>query len=1247
MLCPLLIAGMASAVTYSVAGSSAALFGASWDPANTSTDMTSTDGVNYTFSKENVTLSQGQVLYKVVVDHSWDTSYGQNGGEGNAVYSVPEDGVYDVVISFNAETHVPSMVATKTGSATVEHTWSIIGKIFGTNWDTDWDMTLGADGKYTYTATDVVLAQGNYEYKARADKKWELSYPSDNAVLSIPEDGTYDVTFTLDVANSTVDAVATKKGGAVIEATYTVAGTPDVIFGTVWDATNTANDMTESNGIYTFTKAGVELSEGDDILFKVVKNHDWSTSYGTAEGGDINYKVNVTGSHDITITFDPAVGIPEITLTDDEAAAYDYTQHAYRVCGTDLFGGWGATEGDATVNPMTLTDGKFVWTKADYVVTSDNKTGHSYRIRVDNQYMENVAPFNIAGISSNNGFEFDKVGTYDITITFDPATATVSHELTRHAVPAKDYTVKVVNSGNWDAMNVFAWNDGGSITGAWPGTAATMSEEKAGEFSIYTYTFENLEEDAVPTQIIFNAGNNMPQTADLTFEDGKTYWAVTTYGIEGTAFGGWKDGAQYRGIERILTDQGNGIYTYTTDAVLTANTPYPYRVSVDGAWTSIGIGGVDGNKEFTVDADGTYTLVATLNTNYEGEGARTLDVVATLKTEDTYTIVGEKDIVNGSASWNLTETANDMTENEGVWTLTVEGAKLETGKEYLYKMVKNHAWGDGEVPAQGNQTLTVEETAEYTITYTYDGTDLSYSATKTGEYTPEPVDGQELVSGDHKVVIKGIHYTNLDENNYVLTIKSEETMTGLGGSFWSINGVDGNDMREVTVVEEEGKKLVLTVTSNQDPEIYTPLYVMMLPSDQVTFTGNGRGNSPVIEWEEQQAEVTYQVTFVNEAGWEGDIYAYAWSGDGAAEKVLGEWPGTQMENEGNNTFSITLPSAAEYIIFNNNNGSQTADLAFVNNKQYTNAEESADSYTVKFVNIAGWNDVYVYGWDGSTNSGWDANKAEKTSTVNVFGVDADVYECTISLSVEPKNLIFHNGDGTQTQDLQWVEGATYSYDDTEKGYFLFTDDADQFKPVGNINVAAKASYARQFTPGNVCTVVLPFAIGADVAKAAGKFYRINSIADGYIRGTEETPAPYVPYIFVPAIEYPFTNIGIGQLPAVQNNSITTAEGYTLQFVTGTTEIASDASYDYYGFSNGKFVKAAYAVVNPFRSYIKVAKSANAPATLIWTDDEATGISSLKADIQNGKADVYDLQGRRVLNPVRGLYIVNGKKVIVK
>lgn len=1045
MLCPLLIAGMASAVTYSVAGSSSALFGASWSETNTSTDMTSTDGVNYTFTKEGVTLSKGTIEYKVVVDHSWNTSYGKDGTSTNASYTLSEDGVYDVVISFNAETHVPSMEATKKGSATVEHTWSIIGAIFGTNWNEDFPMTKVSDDIYTYTVTDLAIAKGDYEYKARADNGWDLSYPTQNAHLVIAEDATYDITFTLDLTAGTVNTEVTKKGEAEIEATYTVAGAPTEVIGSYWNPSGEGNDMTAvGDGTYTLTKENVTIAAKTTIEFKIVKNHSWGpdNEYGDGGlgGGNVVYAVEEAGLYNVTFTFNPeeTTVTPQITVT---PVTYDFTQHAYRVCGEGFAGGWGTSEGDATMNPMTLTDGKYVFTKSGYEVAEAHS--ESYRIRVDDAYLTNVSPFTIDGIQNNKTVTFDAAGTYDVTVTFDPVA---------------------------------------------------------------------LEVTAVATAAV---------------------------------------------------------------------TPDP----------------------------------------------------------DTYTIVGVADVINGDAEWDPTATANDMTENAGVWTLTVEGANLEAGQEYLYKMVKNHAWGDGEVPAQGNQTLTVEETAEYTITYTFDGTTLSCNATKAGG--DEPVDGQELVNGDHKVVIKGVHYLNLAENNYVLTIKSEETMTGLGGSFWHTSAGD-KDIRENMTVAEDGKTITLTATSTTDPQLYTPLYVLIKDVNEVNF-----GNV-TIEWQEE-GEVQNSVTFVNSRDW-ATVYAYTFDGDG---EVLGAWPGTEMTKtdatvDGHDVYTIDITGAPLMIIFHNNAGVQTPNYEFVNGKQYDYPE--AKNYTAKFVNIPGWSSVNTYVFNGSVNNGWPGQVATADGTkANVFGGEFDVYTATASLSVDPATIIFNNGDGTQTGDLPFVEGATYSWgSDITEGYFLFTDDADQFMPKQNYDVAgAKASYARKFTPNNVCTVVLPFAIGADVAKAAGKFYRISSIADGYIRGTEETPAPYIPYIFIPATEYPFTNIGIGQLPAVQNNSITTAEGYTLQFVTETTELASDASYDYYGFQGGKFVKAAYATVNPFRSYIRVAKSANAPATLIWTDDEATGISSLKADIQNGKANVYDLQGRRVLNPVRGLYIVNGKKVIVK
>ena len=53
---------------------------------------------------------------------------------------------------------------------------------------------------------------------------------------------------------------------------------------------------------------------------------------------------------------------------------------------------------------------------------------------------------------------------------------------------------------------------------------------------------------------------------------------------------------------------------------------------------------------------------------------------------------------------------------------------------------------------------------------------------------------------------------------------------------------------------------------------------------------------------------------------------------------------------------------------------------------------------------------------------------------------------------------------------------------------------------------------------------------------------------------------------------------------------------------------------------------------------------------IVADDETTGISEALPLNDNGEMkndNVYDLQGRRVTKPTRGLYIVNGKKVVIK
>lgn len=46
-------------------------------------------------------------------------------------------------------------------------------------------------------------------------------------------------------------------------------------------------------------------------------------------------------------------------------------------------------------------------------------------------------------------------------------------------------------------------------------------------------------------------------------------------------------------------------------------------------------------------------------------------------------------------------------------------------------------------------------------------------------------------------------------------------------------------------------------------------------------------------------------------------------------------------------------------------------------------------------------------------------------------------------------------------------------------------------------------------------------------------------------------------------------------------------------------------------------------------------------------DEATGIDATLMNSEKVNSEVYDLQGRRVAQPTKGLYIVNGKKVVIK
>jgi hypothetical protein len=75
-----------------------------------------------------------------------------------------------------------------------------------------------------------------------------------------------------------------------------------------------------------------------------------------------------------------------------------------------------------------------------------------------------------------------------------------------------------------------------------------------------------------------------------------------------------------------------------------------------------------------------------------------------------------------------------------------------------------------------------------------------------------------------------------------------------------------------------------------------------------------------------------------------------------------------------------------------------------------------------------------------------------------------------------------------------------------------------------------------------------------------------------------------------------------------------------------------------------FYKAGGMVVATNKAYLQTTIAA---ARIDVNFDETTALTLVNSEKKTVNSDVFDLQGRKVANPTKGLYIVNGRKVIIK
>ena len=113
-------------------------------------------------------------------------------------------------------------------------------------------------------------------------------------------------------------------------------------------------------------------------------------------------------------------------------------------------------------------------------------------------------------------------------------------------------------------------------------------------------------------------------------------------------------------------------------------------------------------------------------------------------------------------------------------------------------------------------------------------------------------------------------------------------------------------------------------------------------------------------------------------------------------------------------------------------------------------------------------------------------------------------------------------------------------------------------------------------------------------------------------------------------DYSATN----KLVAGDGSTITSGTGAGFNYVLG--EEGGNAMF--------LLINSTSAVVPKGKAYLAL-DAAPAPGLNLFDDEETTGVNEVKT--QKVAGEYFNLAGQRVGNPTKGLYIVNGKKVVIK
>ena len=607
------------------------------------------------------------------------------------------------------------------------------------------------------------------------------------------------------------------------------------------------------------------------------------------------------------------------------------------------------------------------------------------------------------------------------------------------------------NSDGWAAVSAYVYNSNpNDALGAWPGTAATRDGST---------NWWSIEVPAEPSfTIIFNNNDKGKQSADINIDD-----TTKLYIMKNTAYASKKD-AEAAGSGSSETQPVNStkVYFYNSDG-WAAVSAYVYNSNPNdalGAWPGTAATR-DGNTDWwsiEVPASPEFTIIFNNNDSENNKQTESVNIK-----DKTNVYLSMKDNGTAHASRKDAEDAVDDTpepqdDSTTVWFYNSDG--WASVSAYVYNSDPAEVLGGwpGTAATRDGSTnwwsVEVPVAPGFTIIFNNNDSENNKQTEsinindKTNVYISLKDNGAAFDSKDDAEVsvapaASGTKVWFYNSDSWASVYAYVYNQNGPSEVFGGWPGVaatrDGNtDWWSVEVPVAPGFTIIFNNNDSENNKQTESVNIKDTTKVFISLKDNGTAFTSKAEAEAAVTPSTpdTKVWFFNSNGW-SSVYAYVYNSQGGPSEIFGGWPGTEATQDGySNWWYVNVPAQPEFtIIFNNNSGNQTEDVAikdaanvFVTVSSKTpypskaDAEESiadstepqpiAEDTTVWFYNSAGWSNVYAYVYGSNPTEAlgaWPGTVAKRDGNTKWWSVDVP--------SAPGFTVIFNNNNGSQSKDV--------------------------------------------------------------------------------------------------------------------------------------------------------------------------------------------------------------------------------------